>query len=200
MKRRQALWLALGFSAAVVMTALLRPLVQTYIILPFTKFLWKLVAIYHLFPQIDYWFLMLIAMVLVTVAGLSTSRPSGERKGERGHSKGGNVERIAFWIERSKRSAYSKWHVARMLAETGLKILEFRERRRIPDRKLEGKDWHPPAGIQAFLQAALKTTYVEYSHRSSFFPRPKTPLDQDVQSVVEFLESQLEDGYEHPHP
>ena len=200
MKRRQALWLVLGLCAAVALAAFLRSLVQTYVILPFTNFLWKLVIIYHCFPQIDYWFLLLIAMVLVTVASLSASRPSGQKKSGRDFPKWGNVERIAFWIERSRRSAYSKWHVARMLAETGLEILEYRERRSIPERKLEGKDWHPPADIQAFLQAALKTTYVEYARRRSFFSRPKTPLDQDLQGVVEFLESQLEDGHEHPHP
>jgi hypothetical protein len=200
MKRRQVLWLALGISAALVLAVFLRSLVQTYIILPFTKFLWTLVILYHFFPQVDYWFLLIGVLVVITVASLSASRPGGKKKDGRDFHKWGNVERIAFWIERSKRSTYSKWHVARMLAETGLRILEYRERRRIPDRKLEGKDWDPPAPIQDYLQTALKTTYGDYSRRSSFFSRPKTPLDQDLEAVVEFLESKLEDGHEHPHP
>jgi len=200
MKRRNALWLLLGLASAFALAALLRSTVHAHIILPITNFLWKLVILYHIFPQIDYWFLLLIVMTLIAVASLFATRPGGKKKRERERLKLGNVERIAFWIERSKRSDYSKWHVARMLAEIGLKILEFRERRRIPERKLAGKDWHPPQPIQDYLQTALKTTYGDYSHRRSIFAHPKNPLDQDLNAVVELLESQLEDSYDHPHP
>jgi len=199
-KRRQVFWLTLGLLSAFALAVFLRTLVQTYIILPFTKFLWNLVILYHFFPQVDYWFLLIGVLVVITVASLSPSRPNGKKKDESNYHKRGNVERIAFWIERSKRSVYSRWHVAHMLAETGLKILEYRERRCIPDRTLAGKDWDPPPPVQDYLQNALKTTYCDYSHRRPLFGHPKIPFDQELRDIVEFLESQLEDGHEHPHP
>jgi hypothetical protein len=194
MNQRRAIWLLLGLLAALVLAFLLRDLVQTYLILPIANLVWRLVIIYHSFPQIDYWFLLLIVMLLVAIASVAVVRPPDGKKKERKFPQWGSVARLAFWIERSKRSNYSKWHVARMLAETGLQILEFRERRPLPERKLEGKDWHPPAPIQDYLQTALKTTFAEYSQRPSFLSRPKTPLDQDLAGVIEYLESQLEES------
>jgi len=194
MSRRAMLWLMTGSIATVLLAFLLHPFVQAYLILPLAGFWQRLVIIYYSFPQIDYWSLFLIVMTIVAITSLAAVHPPGKEQKEHKLPRWGNVARMAFWIERSKRSNYSKWHVARMLAETGLQILQFREYRRMPGRKLEGKDWHPPEPIQGYLQAALKTSFAEYSRRPLFFLRSKTPLDQNLAEVVEYLESQLKDS------
>jgi hypothetical protein len=57
---------------------------------------------------------------------------------------------------------------------------------------LSGPDWAPEEGVQAYLESGLKGSFADYPQGRRFFSRPEpTPLDQDMDEVIEFLEEQV---------
>jgi nucleoside-diphosphate-sugar epimerase len=55
----------------------------------------------------------------------------------------------------------------------------------------------PPAEVQAYLQAALRTTYADYPRRHLLDFAPRTPFDQGLEATVAYLESFMEKDDDH---
>ncbi len=62
-------------------------------------------------------------------------------------------------------------------------------------------DRQPPEAVQRYLQAGLGETFVDYPLPPfPFLRKHVTPFDHDVNEVVEFLESQMEERSGKRHP
>jgi hypothetical protein len=53
--------------------------------------------------------------------------------------------------------------------------------------------------VQAYLSAALKTSFADYPRRGFFSAQPRTPFDRDIEPVIDYLESLMEDEHGHQH-
>lgn len=199
MKPRRWIYIIAGLIAAVLLAFLLRGLVQDYVILPLARLFWNLRTLYRSIPQAVYWVLLLVVLVSMTISSFSLRFQDKQKSRPEDHIHYGDVQQMAFWIQRSRRGVYSKWHLARSLAELALDILQRRKGSVKREQQLEGPGWAPPAGVQEYLEAALKTSYADYPRRSIFDFNPPTPFDHDFEPTVAYLESLMEDDHDHQY-
>ena len=197
MKNRDIIFLGLAMIAVALLAFLLRGAVQAWIILPLARFLWLVKGYYGAFPQAAYWVVALGIAVLVAM--LSFRFPDWEVRRQHEHWKPlpGSVREMSFWIQRARTGIYPKWHIAHLLAELALDILDRRGTRQKHMRLITSPDWTPPAKVKNYLDAALTTCYTDYPKPKRFGPLPPTPFDQDLEPVIKYLESLLESEHDH---
>jgi hypothetical protein len=174
----------------------LRSLGQSGVILPLARLAWLIKGYYGAFPQATYWVVALIAAFLIAAASLPLvilNRPPAKPDQ---HRLNGPVQEIGFWLRRMKKGLYPRWHLARLLAELSINILDLHGRSRTSERTLVGPDWNPPQAVQDFLQTALSSSHADYSRPKWIAAGLSTPFDQDLESVLEYLESYLEMEHE----
>jgi hypothetical protein len=196
-KRRRYGLLALLLAGAALLAFLLAGPARDYIILPLAKYFWMAKGIYASFPQAEYWTFLLVAIFLML--GFVLLRADwGERdREERRQSFPGDVQQLAYWIARSRKGIFSRWHLARRLADLALEILESRGSNVKATRQLKGPGWNPPPPVQKYLETALRTSYADFAKRSA--SEPESSLDTDVNLVIEYLESLVESEHDHSH-
>jgi hypothetical protein len=197
MKTRYYVFLPLALIAVALLAFLLRGAMQEWVILPLARFVWLLKGYYGAFPQAAYWVLALGIAVLIAI--FSFHLPNREGKSQHGQSRPlpGSVWEMSFWIHRGKGGIFPKWHIAHLLAELALDILDRRGTRQKHAQLLTGPDWTPPAEVKNYLDAALTTNYTDYPKPRRFRPLPPTPFDQDLEPVIKYLESLLESEHDH---
>lgn len=188
-KGRTAILLALLLAAAGLAFALVGP-ARELIIVPIAKFFWIAKGIYGSAPEAELWIFVLVVLAVILVFVLIRA-DWGERDVAEGRPLyPGDVQQLSFWIDRGRRGAYSRWHLARRLADLALDILESRGVNAKATRRLDGPGWNPPPAVQKYLETALRTTYADYARKSA--TESESSLDTDVPSVVAYLESLLE--------
>lgn len=197
MKTRDYFFLALALIAAALLAFLLRGVVQEWIILPLARFFWLVKGYYRAFPQGAYWVVALGIAVLVAILGFRFPDLEKRRQREQWKPSPGSVREMSFWIQRGKGGFFPKWHIAHLLAELALDILDRRGTRQKGARMITGPDWAPPAEVKIYLDAALTTNYTDYPKPKRFSPLPLTPFDQDLEPVIKYLESLLESEHDH---
>ena len=188
--------------AGVVVIALLlafplRNVVYEMIILPLAYILWVLGLIYHSLDQ-GIWWVVLIVVVLIVL--LRSVLPEGKPKQKAFSYKKverGQVESLAVAMQRVSHGVYFKWLVANRLGKLAHQILVQRSygKPRSVFAPLVAEDWEPTPAIQHYLERGLHGSFADYPNKRFGFYNPpdKTPLDQDVNAVVEFLESTQDD-------
>jgi hypothetical protein len=197
MKSRAYFIFPLALIAAALLAFLLRGAVKEWIILPLARFFWLVKGYYGAFPQAAYWVVVLGIAVLVSLLGFHL--PDIERRLPQDQWKPlpGSIREMSFWIQRSKGGIFPKWHIAHLLAELALDILDRQGTRQKQARRLTGSDWVPPAEVKKYLDAALTTNYTDYPKPKRFGSLPPTPFDQDLEPVIKYLESLLESEHDH---
>jgi hypothetical protein len=197
MKIRVYIFSLLALVAVGVLAFLLRGAVQDWIIIPLARFFWLAKGYYGAFPQAAYWLLAMGIAGLVAI--LSFRLPDWEKRRQQEQWKPlpGSVREISFWIQRGKGGIFPKWHIAHLLAELALDILDRRGTRLKNVRMLTGPDWSPSEDVKKYLDAALTTSYTDYPKPKRFNPPPPTPFDQDLEPVLKYLESLLESEHDH---
>lgn len=174
----------------------LRETVYQLVVLPLAYLGWLIYLLYLSLSQAVWWIIVLVLVLFFIVRSLLPEiklggKPFVYRKIERG-----SVEALAAGFEKSERGIYFKWLVANRLGKLAYQILLQREhgKPRSVFAPLTGAGWDAPPEIQEYLEKGLRGSFAEY-------PRPgwnalatpaKTPLDQDVKKVIEFLESKTE--------
>lgn len=181
------------FVIALLLAFPLRQAVYETIIVPVAYALWVLGLFYHSVDQSIWW---LIALFIVLVTLLRSLRMTGRiREGRQSKNKPafGQVEGLSIWMKRTGRGTYFKWLIANRLGKIAHEILLQRmggKNRSFFD-PLAGPDWTPEADVQAYLESGLKGSFADYPQGRRFFSKPApTPLDHDLNDVIEFLEAQ----------
>jgi hypothetical protein len=197
MKLRQFGLLAALLTGAVLLAFALVGPAREYIIIPMAKWFWVMKGVYNSFPQSEYWVFLLIVVCLMLGLTLLNADWANRERRERHRVLPGDVQQLAYWIARSRKGIYSRWHLARRLADLSLEILESMGSSVKRTRQLWGPGWNPPADVQRYLSTALRTSYADFAKHSA--SEPEASLDTDVRSVVEFLESLVENEHDHSH-
>jgi len=202
MTRRQ--WSLIGILVLIVILALaLRDVVAAAIIIP-AAFLWWLIRLYYAsIPQAIFWGLLILltvysAVTTVIPALRFRSIEKTSVKITRGH-----IEILADWIKKSGRGTYYKWLVANRLGKDAREILAQREGNPIskkfnafPKRhrdNLTGRGWNPPQKIDTYLNIGLNGSFTNILRPRWFWQSPPpTPLDVEIQQVIDYLEDEME--------
>ena len=192
MKPRQIVFLCLGLAGILALAFLLRGAARAMIIVPLAKFFWYLKGYYGIFPQSNYWIIVIGVAVLIALVTIPLGAASGRSREDRETESLGPVENLAFWLQRSRSGVYPKWHIARYLAEIAVQLFQRHEADGTVPARLPDLDRKPPEAVSRYLDAALRTSYTDYPRVRRFGRPPATPFDQDVEPVVDYLESLLE--------
>jgi hypothetical protein len=196
MKTRNLIFLSLAILMIAFLAFLLRSAVRSWIILPLAKFFWMVEGYYAAFPQAAYWILALGIAILVALLSLRIPDWGTSLHHERWKQTPGSVREMSFWIERTKGGIYPKWHVAHLLADLALDIIDRRGSHQKHERLVASPDWNPPDEVRTYLDAAQVTSYTDYPRTKRFSPPSPTPFDQDLEPVIEYLESLLESEHD----
>ena len=192
--RRYGLLAGLLIGAVLLAFVLIGP-ARNFIIIPVVRLFWILKGIYGSFEQEIYWvFLLVIVIAMLGFVLIGTDLGRWIRT-EPQRELPGDVQRLASWIARSRKSIFSRWHLARRLADLSLEIIESWGTNVTEARKLIGPDWNPPHAVQEYLETALRTSYADFSHKKT--GKTKSSLDGDINVVVEYLESLVESEHDH---
>jgi hypothetical protein len=165
--------------------------------------------IYILWQWLKVWIMGLsqpmIWVTLIAVIGASalvTILPAMDfEEKEKTHVKTmrGKVEDLASLLEDANRRTYfDKWLVANRLGENAWEILAQRagepvsKRFGVLDRK---NGWNPPPKVETYLNTGLQSSLIgrpnpRWSLRGKKLP--PTPLDLDLDQVLEYLESEMD--------
>jgi hypothetical protein len=181
--------------AAIGLAFVLTGAARDLIILPLTKFFWMLKGVYGSVHDAEIWIGVLVVLAIILLFVLLRAEWGEKEVTEERQIYPGDVQQLSFWIDRGRKGAYSRWHLARRMADVALEILESRGANAKATRQLSGPGWNPPPKVQKYLETALRTTYADYARKSA--TASESSLDTDVQSVIDYLESLLESDNDH---
>jgi len=198
MTRTRRLLLGLGLLIVTGLLAwILRSIVYQVVILPVAFLGFQLNIWYHSLSQGLWWWLILAIVLFMLVFSLIPPEKPGEQKPTKSKPKRGQVEQLSMEMGRSKSGQYFKWIVANRLGKLAYQILLHREsgRPRSVFAPLLGEGWQPSQELQAYLETGLHGSFADFPNSRNPFDTPRPPpLDHEVAGVVEFLESQVENG------
>jgi len=197
MKKRRLAWILLVFIFIGSLSFLLAGAAEKWIILPAAKVFWLVKGYYGAIPQAVTWIAALsIASLMILLTIRHPEFDPGWSRRKR-HRLQGAIHEMAFWIRRSRKGAYPRWHVAHLLAELTLSILEKKGTRADLDHVLEILERPPSPEILNYLQAGLSTNPGEFQRTARMDKDQTTALDQEIEPVLDYLDSLMEGVDDH---
>lgn len=194
--RNQRIFAFIGIGIITLLLAFpLRDAVFRTIVIPLAYLFWVLSLVYHSVHQAIWWAIALLFVVFILVRSLLPKFKIIERVRLKTKPKLGQVENLTVWLKKTERGIYFKWLIANRLGKIANQILTNRStgKQRSFFDPLTGPDWTPDASVQSYLEAGLHGSFADYPQKNSFFSTPEpTPMDHDVNDVVQYLESQVE--------
>jgi len=173
----------------------LRETIQATIVIPAAFIVWNLGLVYQSFSQGIWWWVLIFIVIFILVFSL-VPQPKFRRRAEsKSKPPQGQVEGLAIWLRRAKGGIYFKWLIANKLGKLAYQILVYREngRARSVFAPLVGIDWEPAKDLQEYLETGLHGSFADFPNARHPLGAPQqTPLDHDVATAVDFLESQIE--------
>lgn len=195
MKRKQFLVLAGIFCAASILALALQDVLQQLILLPLAHAWWLFLLYYRSLPQLMIWAVVVILIALIFFRSLTENKIPSKREQPQANTAPGAVESLALTLEKSQRGVYAKWQIARRLGKLAQNLL-IQQKEQTNTKILASMsecNWQPPELVQDYLSAGLTGSFADYPQpRWPFQRRHPTPFDIDIQTVVVFLESQME--------
>jgi len=195
--RRWLLMLGVAIIAALLAFPLRQTIYET-VVIPVAYIAWELGLFYRSISQGIWWWLSIAIVLMMSFLSLL---PQFTPRRERRHKpklQHGQVEDLAIWLRRAPSGTYFKWLIANRLGKLAFQMLLHREsgRPRSVFAPLLGIDWEPSKELRQYLEIGLHGSFSDFPQRRRPLASPsKTPLDYDVNTAVEFLESQLENGH-----
>lgn len=199
MKTQYAL-IFLGLLLGVALAYLLRDLVGVYLIAPFIYAFRLVKLVIDAAPQVLWWGALLLLLVIIAFRSISVRWSSGSKMGDPPEE--GRLSRTVTWSRLFKMAGkgdYSRWLLARQLAELTLELFAFQERLPLQEARKEllrhGVDLSPE--ILDYLETGWDVPsfrhYADLLNRWRFSQK-RFPLDIDPEVIVDYLESELLTG------
>ena len=187
-------WLILGLVVLAVLIAFpMRGIVYQLIIVPVAYLIWALYLLYRLTPQLIWWILLFVLIVIPLGNSLFPENYSVQKVPLKLKPPQGPVETLAQWMNKSHGGVYFKWLVANRLGRLAYQMLAQRETHHIRSvfAPLANAEWMPSKPVQDYLEAGLHGSFADFPQASAPWARSMpTPLDKDITDVVQSLESQ----------
>ena len=160
-------------------------------VMSFASYLvWSVNVMGVVIPQQLLWAFLLILILYIAIGSFYGKRYREEKSTENQSPVVGAVEAMAGYIEERHRGIYFKWQIANLLGKIQQTIQESASRgtsSRIP---------LPSDSVQAFLDAGVNTSYVDYAPDGFSLKNISTPFDIELEQVVDYLEEQMEIKHE----
>lgn len=175
--------LVLSIVLSAILAFVARDLVYHVLVLPLSYAIWQLGVLFRAVPQLLWWTAVVVTIALVLGWQLVPDIKPGARGGVQPLPPVGEVEVVARWVQRSRRSTYFRWQVAHRLGRISQKLME------LSGRKPEVGS--PNTRVDSYLAAGMNNSFVDFPTPRRLLERPKvTPLDADPREVVDYLELQ----------
>ena len=191
-------WLV-GLGVIIIATLLAFPLhgvVHQLIVVPLAYLLWLLDLVYLSLNQSVWWAGIVLIVLFMLIQSMLPVNQAVKTSVMYNRSKRGNVEALAASIQKSNKGIYFKWLVANRLGKLAFQILSLQEhgKPRSVFAPLTAEGWDSTTDVQQYLEKGLHGSFAEFPNARWFAQPKKTPLDQDVNEVVEFLEEKVNNG------
>jgi uncharacterized membrane protein len=200
MKRVQIFVLVGAFVLALVLAIALQDVIRKTVIVPMAYLWWVLGIYYDAFPQMVLWICLVVIVLLMLFGSLGADIEHKGHGEDKTKPLRGPVEDLAISLEKAHKGIYVKWQIAHRLGKLARDLLVQRGDR-VSNKAigpLVGRDWHPAQPVEEYLEVGLNGSFADYPNPPWPFGRPRpTPLDLDVNKVVEFLEAQMETDGRH---
>lgn len=194
MKRQRLILLGLFFLVAAGMAYFLQDLIRSTLFVPVSYLLWGLNIMYLSVAQLVYWALLVIGVALMAFGSLYGKDRARQWVEEKTAPLHGPLQTTAGQISKAGKGNYYKWVIANRMGKLARTILSFRNGVAIPSSSpLDGRDWDPPAEVEAYLESGLTRTFADFPRRKWLSRPAETPFDIDLNQVLAYLESQMED-------
>jgi hypothetical protein len=186
---------------AAVMAYLLQDVIQTLLIVPLSFLWWLLTIVYEAIAQIIFWTLLVIAVGLMAFSSFYGRFKWRRSQADESRRRPGPVQLLAGQIKQSRTGDYHKWFLAHRLGELARAIIRQREgEEALPvGARLDGRDWNPSPHVREYLENGLNRSFTDFLDQKGpqlpfkWLSHPVgTPLDQEVEPVVDFLENEME--------
>ncbi|MBI5965143.1 MAG: hypothetical protein HY863_16820 [Chloroflexi bacterium] len=184
------LWKSSLYTALFIIIAITlfsyRKMVVTAVVRVAAYFVWSLNVVGSVIPQQVLWILLLLLILYIAVGSFYGKRSEGGSTRKNAEPAAGPVEARARWIEERQRGTFYKWQLANLLGKV---------HQSIQDSVRYGNSKNAPSispQVRDYLNAGLTTSYVDYTTPTIFQKTELTPLDIELEQVVDYLEEQLE--------
>ena len=194
MTRKQILTLGGLLFLALVLAFSLQNVIKSTFVVPLAYLWWALGVFYSTLPQVVLWGGLVILTLFLLLKSLISSKKRESFVKRKTGARQGNIEVLAVSLEKTRDSIYNKWKVANRLGRLARELLIQRGDRENTKviAPLVGRDWCPSEPVNEYLDVGLNGSFANYPKPRWRFSRPQpTPLDIDVDEVVEFLETQI---------
>jgi hypothetical protein len=179
---------------ALILAFPLQDVIRKTVVVPLAYLWWALGVLYRSIPQVVVWIVLIVLISLMLMGSFASDRKRKPSEDPKIKPAPGQVEGLARNLVKMRRGTYYKWKVANQLGRLARDFLILRgDRDGAKDLSpLTGRDWQPSASIDAYLDSGLHGSFADFPNQPWRFSSPEpTPLDIDVEEVVEFLESQI---------
>jgi len=194
--RRLLIVASIAVIAAILAFPMRATIVNT-VVIPAAFIGWQLGILYRSLPEIAWWWLIIVLIFFMLLYSAMPKIQPAHREQPKHQPRRGPVEDLSVWLGRMKSGVYFKWLVANRLGKLAYQVLVQREsgRPRTVFQPLVGQDWQPNRELQDYLETGLHGSFSDFpSSKVPLSVQPKTPLDYNVRSAIEFLESQVKNG------
>lgn len=192
---RRAL-IILGIVAVSLILAFpLRDAVFAAVIVPLAYLFWLMGLVYRSVHQSLWWSIASILVLFIVLRGLVPQTRRKKRPPPEIENATGQIETLADAMKKADRGVYYKWMIANRIGRIAHQILSQREtgRERALFDPLAGPDWNPNAGVRSYLEAGLQGSFADYPQKNRYISQTiSTPMDHDMQEVIEYLEKQVD--------
>jgi hypothetical protein len=196
MNRRGLIFAGL-FILIFILTFTQRGMLGRLIAVPLLTLWWQVKLYYAGISQPAVWAAL---VALIGTSAIVTILPAirfGETEKIKTKTAQGSIETLANLLEDAKQGPYfDKWLIANRLGENAGEILAQREGRPVNKTfgALSGSGWNPPPEIGIYLDTGLQSSLTGRTDRRWSLhgkSHPPTPLDIDLQQVVDYLENEM---------
>jgi len=193
-KRRRLILSGAFFLVAAAMAYYLQGIVRSALFVPVSYMWWGFNILYQSVAQLIYWILLVVGVTLMAFGSLYGKGLSAELVEEAANPRQGPLEATAGQISSTGRGGvYYKWLIANRMGKLARSILSLRNGQAdVPNSPLNGRDWNPPAEVTAYLESGLTRTFADFPRQRRFSRPLETPFDIDLNQVIAYLESQME--------
>ncbi len=193
-------WLIIGAElfGLLGLTWLLRAPVSSFLLGPALYLWWLAGVIYSGLPQGLLWLLFMFIASRFALQTLLRSQNKSEKLPDERTSSRGSVETWARAFHSAADGKYSRWRLARLLADQAIALIAFSgedEPLNIRSR-LASQEVEMPPDISAYFAAGLSGVPVASRKRKFLIGSREsytTPLDLEPEIVINYLESIMED-------
>jgi hypothetical protein len=185
---------------AIPLAILLHDVARDVVLVALLRLLWTGRLLLQMVPQLPLWLLFLLVFIVVAVGSLLGARRRAAAGDRPGPQHPGQVRTLATWIDRAGHSHYFRWTLAQRLGTLAWEVMAHNQgltSRELRQRFRTGRLNLPPiiAGYLESPRPAYAGPLAPLLDRLNRFLQPDravSPPDPALETVVHFLESQME--------